>query len=291
MTAPAAASSTRLAATPESVWAQVSHTAFVAGWLGAQLPAATWCAGQQLVGHDAAGQPLTLWATDVTPPASLSLQVRGVAGSSSLCLSIAACAGGSRLTVLQGPAATGPANPDDLAQRLAQPLPALLQAGACNSALALHAAIAYLADSAALVAQLRQAMPAHAGYTQPAGGGFSLVQHLWHLADVEQFGWARRFARLLNEVAPVLPGVDGDALAIERRYQQRPWRAAARRFVAQRRCTLTALKRCDADVLGRPVHFSGQASTGAEMLAALLAHDHEHRTEMAALWPPDDGAA
>ena len=30
----------------------------------------------------------------------------------------------------------------------------------------------------------------------------------------------------------VLPGVDGDRLALERRYAQRPWRGAARRFVA-----------------------------------------------------------
>ena len=84
----------------------------------------------------------------------------------------------------------------------------------------------------------------------------------------------------------MLPGVDGDALATERRYQQRPWRAAAGRFVAQRQRTLAALRRCTPQVLQRPVHFSGQPATGADLLAALLAHDHEHRTEMAALWPP-----
>ncbi|OYU98208.1 MAG: hypothetical protein CFE45_17365 [Burkholderiales bacterium PBB5] len=288
MTAPSAASSTRLAAAPEAVWAQVSHSAFVARWLGACLPAANWHLGLRLVGQDAQGQTLTLWATEVAPPASLSLRVQGAQGSNSLCLSIAGCVGGSRLTVLQGPLTTEPQSHHGLAHRLAQPLPALLQASACSSAEALQTAIAYLADSAALVDALRQAMPAHAGYTQPAGDRFSLVQHLWHLADVEQFGWAQRFARLLVEVDPVLPGVDGDALAVERCYQQQPWRAAARRFVAQRRRTLAALKRCDADTLRRPVHFSGQPGTGAEMLAALLAHDHEHRTEMATLWPPAD---
>lgn len=72
----------------------------------------------------------------------------------------------------------------------------------------------------------------------------------------------------------------------ERRYQQRPWRAAARRFEAQRRITLAALARWDAAWLARAVLFCGQPSTGADMLAALLAHDHEHRVEMAALWPP-----
>ncbi|MBI3370049.1 MAG: DinB family protein, partial [Burkholderiales bacterium] len=111
------------------------------------------------------------------------------------------------------------------------------------------------------------------------------VEHIWHLADVEQFGWAQRFTRLAAETDPVLPGVDGDRLAIERRYQQRPWRGAARRFIAQRRCTLRALARFDATALStRGAVFSGEQSDGARMLAALIAHDHEHRLEMADLW-------
>ena len=109
---------------------------------------------------------------------------------------------------------------------------------------------------------------------------------LWHLADVEQQGWAQRFARVLPGQRPVLPGVNGDQLAREGRYQARPWRGAALRFVAQRRLTLAALARCDAEVLSRPVVFGGNLCTAAEMLAAMLAHDHEHRVEMAALWPP-----
>jgi hypothetical protein len=56
----------------------------------------------------------------------------------------------------------------------------------------------------------------------------------------------------------------------------------------QRQRTLAALAHCDAATLRRPVVFSGLPATGAEMLAALLAHDHEHRVEMAALWPPHD---
>lgn len=172
----------------------------------------------------------------------------------------------------------------DLAQRLAASPGACGQAGAPYSAAALAAAGAYLRDTATLLAQLSTRMAPGQGYALPAGGGFSLVQQVWHLADVEQFGWAERFARLLAEVQPVLPGVDGDRLAIERRYQQRPWRAAARRFVAQRRRTLAALALCDGSVLRRPVTFSGQPATGADLLAALLAHDREHRLEMAALW-------
>lgn len=185
-------------------------------------------------------------------------------------------------TAMLSPPQSQPSRPiaDHLAQRLAAALPTM------HGPAAHQAACAYLAETGALVANIRSSMVAQQGYAQAPGGGFSLVQHLWHLADVEQFGWATRFARLLSETSPVLPGVDGDQLAKDRRYQQRPWRAAAQRFISQRRCTLAALARCDAAVLQRPVLFSGQPATGAEMLAALLAHDHEHRAEMAALWPP-----
>ena len=187
------------------------------------------------------------------------------------------------------PVGTDPAAASALSVRLAAaPPPALLsgRADSFDAPSARQSALGCLAGTASLVGELRQAMADDQGYATPRAGGFSLVQHLWHLADVEQQGWALRFARLLHEAEPLLPGVDGDQLAREGRYQQRLWRAAARRFEAQRRRTLQALRRCDAAVLRRPVHFSGQPATGAEMLAAMLAHDHEHRGEMAALWPP-----
>jgi len=287
-TVPTQALCARLPAPPEAVWARVGHSGFIAGYLGAQLPAAVLQAGAQLAGSDRDGQPLLLTVTEALPPCGLSLRLQTAGQVRLLRLSISACAPGSRLTVLHEAVADAalPADPGDLAQRLARPPAAALLAGPITDAGALAAARVYLADTAGLVDALRRAMAPGEGYGLPAGGGFSLVQHLWHLADIEDFGWTPRFSRLLCETAPVLPGVDGDRLAVERRYQQRPWRAAARRFVARRRRTLAALAHCDAATLRRPVHFSGQPGTGADLLAALLAHDHEHRAEMAMLWPP-----
>ena len=303
----------RLAAPPEAVWAHVQHSPFIAGYLGLHMPAQCWSPGQRVTGLDRAGQALVLTVLEVQPPTSLAFELRRPDQTTRLALLITAQTRGSRLTLLDEPTPPtpptppttqtpptrhttasgndGPAQPltHDLANGLAAPPAAALLAGPPDrfaSPALRQAALAYLADSATLVDALRQRMAAGQGYARPEGGGFSLVQHLWHLADVEQFGWAQRFARLLAEANPQLPGVDGDRLATERRYQQRPWRAAARRFVAQRRQTLAALARCDGAVLARAVHFSGQASTGADMLAALLAHDHEHRNDMARLWPP-----
>lgn len=163
------------------------------------------------------------------------------------------------------------------------PLATLLLAALPAAGLA--AARPYLAATADAARQLIDALPPHGGRVPPAEGGFSIAEHLWHLADIEELGWAPRFERLWAETRPRLPGVDGDRLAVERDYRHRPWRGAARRFIAQRRRTLRALGLFDDDTLARPCSFAGQATTARDVLAAMVAHDAEHRGQMAALWP------
>lgn len=289
--------SSPFAAAPSEVWASVCHSSFIARYLGASLPAADLGAlplqAAPLQGALAGGVPLAVQVTSRAAPSSLSLCLRSPAGAQLLQLSISPWQGGSRLTVTHQPwpaqaGQAASAMPGALAGQLAEAPPLQWQAGLPDDADAVQAAAHYLAGTAQLVDQLRLHMAARQGYLQPAGGGFSLVQHLWHLADVEQHGWSQRFTLLRREAGAVLPGVDGDRLAIEGRYQQRPWRGAARRFIGLRQRSLHALQRCSLDMLRRPVLFSGQPATGMEVLAAMLAHDHEHRTEMAALWPPAD---
>jgi DNA-binding transcriptional ArsR family regulator/uncharacterized damage-inducible protein DinB len=142
----------------------------------------------------------------------------------------------------------------------------------------------YLAGTAQAVQALLAALPADGGYQRPAAGGFSLVEHLAHLADIETLGWCSRFERILAEPRPRLPGVDGDRLALEQRYQARPWRGAARRFVAQRKRSLALLQRFDAEVLRRPVFFAGARTRAGGVVAAAVAHDLDHRPAMALAW-------
>src|SRR5262245_48212078 len=54
---------------------------------------------------------------------------------------------------------------------------------------------------------------------RPAAGHFSLVEHVWHLADLEREGYAVRLRRLREEDRPELPDFDGDRIAAERRYE------------------------------------------------------------------------
>lgn len=177
-----------------------------------------------------------------------------------------------------------PARLDPVAAALAAASGPGLEGGTITTPEALAEARRYLAGTADAVRRLIDALPPTAGYDRPDGGGFSLAEHLWHLADIEELGWAPRCERLLIELRPRLAGVDGDRLAVERRYQERPWRGAARRFIAQRLRSLRALARFTPDTLAAPAHFGGRRTTGGDVLAAMVAHDREHRTEMALLW-------
>jgi len=290
VTAPSAVASMRVAAPPPAVWAQLLAGDFIARYLGLQLPAAALAAGSRHPARDREGCELTLAITEAAAPAALAVQLlrEGRAGQV-VRWTIEPCAGGSRLTVVHE--AARPDEPAEaisslLAQTLAQTPAAALGGSRIASTEALQAARAYLGGTAEAVRELIAAMPARAGYTRPQPGAFSLAEHLWHLADVEEFGWIPRFERVLSEPRPRLAGVDGDRLAIERRYQERPWRGAARRFIARRRRTLRSLARLDAASLALPVVFAGRACNAGEMLAAMVAHDREHRLEMAALWSP-----
>ncbi|WP_284618287.1 DinB family protein [Aquabacterium humicola] len=282
---PQAVHASRLPAPPERVWAHVHDSGFIADYLGAALPRRALEAGAVLTGHDAQGRAITITVLDARPPTSLVLVVDGAGGRRSLHCAVAACDGGSRLTLLHEAldGQDGRLPRDAVADALGAAPRGLLPGARIGDEAALAAARAYLAGSAAAVRRLLDAMPADAGYRKPAPDRFSLVEHLWHLADVEQLGWAQRWPRVLHDIEPELAGVDGDRLAIERRYQQRPWRGAARRFVAQRARSLAALARCDAEVLARPIRFGGPTTAG-DLLAAMVAHDQEHRAEMALLW-------
>lgn len=278
-----------LAAPPARAFDRIAHSAFIADYLQAALPPVVLATGCQLHGHDRAGRPLTLTVTAAQAPQRLSIALDDAAGPSRLHFCLAPSDAGSCLTVLHEPATTAEPGADDaaadaLAGALASEPPPALRADRIGSDAALAEARAYLHGTLAAMQQLLRSMAPRQGYAKPAPDRFSLVEQVWHLADVEEFGWAQRFARLADGARPVLPGVDGDRLAIERCYQRRPWRGAARRFIAQRRRTLRALARLDAAALARTVIFSGAPSDGARMLAALVAHDHEHRLDMAELW-------
>jgi hypothetical protein len=119
---------------------------------------------------------------------------------------------------------------------------------------------------------------------RPATGGFALVEHAWHLADLETEGYAIRIARLLAEVNPSFADFRGEEIARERRYIELEIAPAVKRFIAQRTANVASLCAIGPDQWER----CGQQEAVGEITVARVAqmmseHDRGHASEIAAL--------
>jgi DinB superfamily len=80
--------------------------------------------------------------------------------------------------------------------------------------------------------QARHVVPDH---------GFSPVEQVWHLADLENEGFGERIHRLLTEQQPELPDFDGDRVAREREYKTRSFTQGLQAFQRAREKNIAAL--------------------------------------------------
>lgn len=141
-----------------------------------------------------------------------------------------------------------------------------------------------LESTPALVARAAEQLDASQARRAPADGVFSLVEHVWHLADLEREGYEIRIRRILSEDEPALPDFEGERLARERRYLDRDVAKGLAAFAAARDRNVTRL---------RAIHNSQWKRRGAQEGFGLIAlediprmmaeHDRCHTTEIAAL--------
>lgn len=73
-------------------------------------------------------------------------------------------------------------------------------------------------------------------------GGFSFIENVWHLADLEREAYAPRIRRLLAEEEPFLSNFDGDRVARERAYQRRDLAEGLRLFSDARHTNVEKLR-------------------------------------------------
>ena len=115
-------------------------------------------------------------------------------------------------------------------------------------------------------------------------GSFSLIEHVWHLADLETDAYEVRIRRLLEEDGPELPNFDGEAVAAKRNYRSLRLRDGLKAFEEARQRNLATL----AAVEGEDWERSGvQEGVGPITLRDIprLMHEHDdaHRAEIEAL--------
>ena len=143
--------------------------------------------------------------------------------------------------------------------------------------------ISKLCELPPLVARVAAAI-GDAAVARPDGHGFALVEHVWHLAEIETEAFQVRLARLVSEPAPWLADFDGDRLALERCYLERSLAAGVRAFVRARAATVAALGRIRGAgwLRGGVQEHVGYVTLG-ELPERMLGHDKSHAGELAAL--------
>lgn len=141
-----------------------------------------------------------------------------------------------------------------------------------------------LESTPALLARAAEGITPSQAIRRPARGGFSLVENVWHLADLEREGYGERIRRLLAEEEPALPDFDGERLARERRYQDRDLTEGLHAFAAARRRNVERLEAASPEDWKR---HGLQESVGRVLLAdmprMMAGHDRSHTEDVRAL--------
>jgi DinB superfamily len=115
-------------------------------------------------------------------------------------------------------------------------------------------------------------------------GGFSLVEHVWHLADLEREGYGARIRRLLTEEEPQLLNFDGDRVARERIYNRRDLVEGLLAFTAARLRNLETLRGLSPADWKRTGEQEGIGLVALADVPRMMAeHDRAHGIEIAEL--------
>jgi hypothetical protein len=129
-----------------------------------------------------------------------------------------------------------------------------------------------------------ETLPSDALRRRADGGNFAMVEHLWHLGDLEVEGFGARIERILAEDEPALADFNGLAIARERRYLDRDPATGLERFESARKANLERLAALDDASWMRAGHQEGAGRVTLRRLVELMAaHDAEHTEEIRVL--------
>jgi DinB superfamily len=119
---------------------------------------------------------------------------------------------------------------------------------------------------------------------KPEADAFSLIENVWHLADLEREAYGVRIGRLLAEDEPTFSDFDGDRIARERRYNDRDLAAGLTAFSEARFRNIETLRHVSRSDWKRWANQEGVGRITLEDLPRQMArHDAAHTQEIANL--------
>lgn len=141
-----------------------------------------------------------------------------------------------------------------------------------------------LESTPALVARAAEGLDPSQARRVPAAGSFSLVEHVWHLADIEREGYGVRIRRILSEDEPILSDFDGDRIARERDYRKRDLARGIEAFAAARNRNVAKLRSIRNSDWYRRGLQEGVGPIALDDVPRMMAgHDRAHTAEIANL--------
>jgi hypothetical protein len=152
----------------------------------------------------------------------------------------------------------------------------------------LVATLAELERGPEILREARRRVPEPKWHSVSASGGFCLIEHAWHMADLEREGYGVRIRRLLEDEEPFLPDFDGDRAARERDYASKTLDAGIEAFAAARASNL-ALLRSLAEIDWKRAGTQERVGrvTVLDVPGMMLWHDRTHAAEIAVLTAED----
>jgi DinB superfamily len=118
----------------------------------------------------------------------------------------------------------------------------------------------------------------------PSDGGFSFVEHVWHLADLEREAYGQRIRRILQEDGPSLADFEGERLARERVYRERDLTEGLTAFAVARNRNVLKLRSIRNSDWKRTGRQDGVGTIALEDIPRMMAdHDRAHTSEIANL--------
>lgn len=141
--------------------------------------------------------------------------------------------------------------------------------------------IAFLEETPEAVRRLRGGLVADDLRMRADGGGFSFVETVCHLRDIEREGYGARIERILNEEVPSLPDLNGARLALERRYNEQGFDDGLEAFASARARSLSFINAATDEQLARRGVLEGAGEvTLARLVSLMYEHDRGHREEL-----------
>jgi hypothetical protein len=136
----------------------------------------------------------------------------------------------------------------------------------------------------AMVVEAARGLPGSVVADRPVAGGFAMIEHVWHLADLETDAYEVRIRRMLEEDEPELPDFDGEAVAAKRKYRALRLKDGLEKFTEARARNLAALRSLEGDAWERAGVQEGVGTITLRDIPRMMhEHDLSHRREIEAL--------